>query len=114
MSYYAKITGDNLVEQVLVIDFANEEKELTWLEENFSGQWLKTYRAGEKPVRGKSAAPGMLYSPELDAFHFPQPFSSWSFDETKLEWEAPVAKPNDGKEYDWNEETLSWEPIDNG
>jgi len=26
-------------------------------------------------------------------------------------WVAPVAKPDDGQEYEWNEETTSWDEI---
>lgn len=34
--------------------------------------------------------------------------SSWVFNEEKCEFEPPVAYPNDGSFYFWNEETAAW------
>ena len=31
-----------------------------------------------------------------------------TLNETTLEWEFPVANPNDGQFYDWNEDTQTW------
>lgn len=39
----------------------------------------------------------------------PAPFGSWIYNEELSKWEAPVPKPTDGKEYVWNENTLSWD-----
>ena len=36
------------------------------------------------------------------------PFQSWVFNETTCEFNSPIPEPNDGKQYSWNEETLSW------
>ena len=44
-----------------------------------------------------------------DAFIAPQPFSSWLLNDTTCMWEPPVASPNDGKKYNWDEKTISWE-----
>ena len=38
-----------------------------------------------------------------------QPFSSWTWNGN--EWKAPVDKPNDGEEYEWNNESQEWEII---
>lgn len=46
-----------------------------------------------------------------DTYYIPQPFPSWSFNMDLLEWEAPIAKPNDGKEYVWNESVMLWEEV---
>ena len=57
-------------------------------------------------------------------FISPQPFSSWSLDE-KDDWQPPIPYPitynlnlkdNDrpiADYYEWNEETLSWDLLDN-
>ena len=37
-----------------------------------------------------------------------KPFASWIFDEATLAWSAPIAAPQDGKQYTWNEATLAW------
>jgi len=36
------------------------------------------------------------------------PYQSWVFNETICQFEAPIAYPDDGKKYDWNEEQLAW------
>lgn len=43
-----------------------------------------------------------------DEFYARQPFASWLFDENTLVWSAPVAYPDDGNEYYWDEATTSW------
>lgn len=38
-------------------------------------------------------------------------FASWVFNEEICRFEAPVPMPDDGKFYQWNEDTTSWEAI---
>jgi hypothetical protein len=33
---------------------------------------------------------------------------SWVLNETTCLWESPVAYPNDGQNYTWNEQNQSW------
>ena len=40
-----------------------------------------------------------------------QPFPSWVVNLETAKYEPPVAYPNDGSLYAWNEETLLWEII---
>ena len=47
-----------------------------------------------------------------DAFIPPQRFASWTLNESTCLWEPPVAYPDDGKEYHWNEATTSWKEIE--
>ena len=51
-----------------------------------------------------------LYN-EPNAFISPKPYNSWILNETTCNWDAPVAYPNDGQFYKWNEEILNWELI---
>ena len=44
-------------------------------------------------------------------FWMPSPFPSWIKNEELNEWQAPIAYPEDEKNYSWNEETLSWDEI---
>jgi hypothetical protein len=37
-----------------------------------------------------------------------QPFASWTWDSSNLEWVSPTPYPDDGKLYDWDEDTTSW------
>lgn len=42
----------------------------------------------------------------------PQPYPSWVWDEANGAWEAPNPYPDDGKDYIWDEEKISWILID--
>jgi len=37
-----------------------------------------------------------------------KPFPSWIGNVDAMTWEPPTPYPNDGKNYDWNEASLSW------
>jgi len=58
--------------------------------------------------------PGIRYTYDAlrNAFIPPKPFNSWLLNETTCNWEAPVAYPDDGNRYNWNEETQQWD-VDN-
>ena len=60
------------------------------------------------PFRKNHAGIGYTYNSELDAFIPPKPYNSWVLNESTCNWEAPIAYPNDGQRYNWNEETQSW------
>ena len=64
---------------------------------------------GGTPFRKNHAGVGYSYDQIRDAFIPPKPFNSWILNEDTCQWEAPVAYPNDGKFYKWNEETTSWD-----
>ena len=66
------------------------------------------HRLGGIPLRKNHAGIGMTYDEDRDAFIPKKPFNSWVLNETTCLWESPVAYPNDGNEYYWNENTLSW------
>ena len=63
---------------------------------------------------------GFKYDQTRDAFIPPKPFASWILNEDTCIWEAPIAMPEltqeqiDNKNsYSWNEETTSWDLVDN-
>jgi hypothetical protein len=64
-----------------------------------------------KAFRKNYAGVGYTYDETRDAFIPPKPFDSWTLNETSCLWEAPVAMPDDGQQYTWNEETTSWDLI---
>ena len=64
-----------------------------------------------KAFRKNYAGIGYTYDANRDAFIPPKPFNSWTLNETSCLWEAPVAYPEDGQRYTWNEETTSWDLI---
>ncbi len=69
------------------------------------------HSGGGTPFRKNYAGIGYTYDFARDAFIPPKPFDSWTLNENSCLWEAPVAYPNDGQQYEWNEETTSWDLI---
>lgn len=63
------------------------------------------------PFRKNYAGIGYTYDETRDAFIPPQPYDSWTLNETSCLWEAPVAYPTDGETYEWNEETQAWDAV---
>ena len=64
------------------------------------------------PFRKNYAGIGYTYDEDRDAFIPKKPFNSWVLNETTCLWEAPVAKLDDGQNYNWNEENQSWDLIE--
>jgi len=63
------------------------------------------------PLRKNHAGIGFTYDEDKDAFIPQKPYNSWTLNEDTCLWEAPSARPDDGKMYTWNEETTSWDEI---
>ena len=55
---------------------------------------------------------GFTYDAGRDAFIPPTPYHSWVLDEATCLWEAPVAYPDDGKMYTWDETITDWKEVD--
>jgi hypothetical protein len=67
---------------------------------------------GGTPLRKNHAGIGYTYDEDRDAFIPPKPFNSWVLNENTCLWNSPVAMPNDGERYTWNELTLSWDLVE--
>ena len=66
------------------------------------------HRLGGTPLRKNHAGIGYIYDEDRDAFIAPQPYNSWTLNEDTCQWEPPVAYPDDGKMYTWDEATTNW------
>ena len=121
MAHYAKVK-DGVVTQVIV---AEAEFFDTFVDSE-PGEWIQTSyntRGGQHydpetgevddgtPLRKNYAGIGFTYDADRDAFIPPQPFASWTLNETTCLWDAPVAYPDDGENYKWNEETTTWDLV---
>ena len=119
MAHFAKLNKENIVEQIIVI---NDEVLLdeNGIEQDHIGidlckylynyqNFKRTYMDGS--IRKNYASIGYTYDENRNAFIPPKPFDSWTLNENSCLWEAPVAYPNDGQQYEWNEETTSWNLI---
>jgi len=116
MAHYAKVKN-GIVQKVIVAesDFFDS------FVDDSAGEWVQTsyntnggqHLNGGTPLRKNYAGIGDTYDPEKDAFYAPQPYASWTLDEDTCLWECPVAYPDDGNMYQWNEDSQEWELIDN-
>ena len=114
MAHFAKVT-DGIVTQVIV---AEPEFFATFVDSS-PGEWIQTsynthggvHATGGTPLRKNYAGIGYTYDRTRDAFIPPQAFSSWLLNDTTCLWESPVAYPTDGKQYTWNEATVSWQEV---
>ena len=93
--------ADGAEQEVLGVDFLT--KLLGW------AVWKQT--SYNNNIRKNYAGIGYSYDEARDAFIASKPFTSWILNEDTCQWEAPVAYPDDGKDYDWNEGTQSWDEI---
>ena len=118
MAHFAQLDSNNVVVQVIVVGNADTadangvEKEhigAAFCERLLGGVWKQTSYNGN--MRKRYAGIGYTYDADRDAFIAPKPFPSWTLNNTTVDWEAPVARPNDDKMYRWDEETLSWVEI---
>ena len=64
---------------------------------------------GGIPLRKNFAGIGYTYDEDRDAFIPKKPYNSWILNEDTCLWEAPVAMPEDGNNYKWNETNQSWD-----
>ena len=110
MAHYAKV-NNGIVEQVIVA----EPDFFDVFVDNTPGEWIQTSyntRGGQhpegRPLRKNFAGIGYTYDAGKDAFIPPKIFNSWVLNEETCLWEAPVAMPEDGQVYDWDEATTSW------
>jgi len=107
MNYFAIVSTENLVEQVITAPNNSDELK-TQYESTFGKQCIETFRDGSQ--RKRFAGVGMTYSEDLNAFIYSKPFDSWVLNNETAEWEAPKAKPadTDTEYYSWDESNLSW------
>jgi len=99
--YFAQVDDNNIVTQVIVAGQS--------FVDSLGGKWVETAMDGS--IRANYAGIGYTYDSTHDVFYAPQPFESWKLNADSYLWEAPTPMPTDGKRYQWDEPTLSWQVI---
>jgi hypothetical protein len=109
MAHYAFLDENNIVTEVIT---GKDETELidgltpeVWYG-NFRGQTCVRTSYNHK-IRKQYAGIGYTYNETADVFVSPQPFESWSLD-SNYDWQAPIERPADGKDYLWDETNQVW------
>lgn len=110
MAHFAEIDENGIVLRVVVVPDEEEKRGQQFLAEDLmlGGTWMQTSYNGT--IRRRFAGIGDRYDARLDAFISPQPFASWSLDESTLDWKPPFPAPADGKEYAWVE-PAGWKEV---
>lgn len=109
MAHYAFLDENNVVTEVIV---GKDETEL--LDGFTTEEWYAKFRGQvckrtsyNHNIRKQYAGIGFTYNESADVFIAPQPFPSWSLDEN-YDWQAPIERPADGKDYSWDEANQVW------
>jgi hypothetical protein len=116
MSHFAEIKNGIVTNCVYVPNVSDVEEEIVAAEQSFIdalvGTWVQTscnthggkHSLGGTPLRKNYAVIGGVYDSTRDAFYLPQPYASWTFDETTCFWVSPVEYPDDNNMYGWSED----------
>tara|TARA_B110000285_G_C14525232_1_gene338368 strand:+ start:60 stop:461 length:402 start_codon:yes stop_codon:yes gene_type:complete len=119
MAHYAKLDENNIVLEVLVIDDADETAKGSesgtsdWLTDLFGGTkwvktsyntWANTHALGGTPFRKNYACIGYTYDSTRDAFYAPQPYASWTLNDTTCLYDPPIAYLENAHLFKWDED----------
>jgi hypothetical protein len=120
MASFAKIGLNNKVIEVVTVH-NNELLDANGVEQEVNGVNFLTTLTGwaiwkqtsyNNNIRKNYAGIGYTYDEDRDAFIPPKPYPSWTLNEDTCLWNPPTPKPNEaetGKDYVWNESTLTWD-----
>ena len=110
MAHYAFLDANNIVTEVIA--GRNEDEIVDGVSDwetyygNIRGQVCKRTSFNGN-VRKQFAGIGFSFDETADVFIAPKPFASWSLDEN-YDWQAPIERPADGKDYLWDEANQVW------
>ena len=115
MAHYAKVVS-GIVTQVIVAEaeFFNtfvDDTPGAWVQTSYNTRGGVHYEPNSetassdqsKALRKNYAGVGFIYDSDKDAFYEPQPYASWTLNNTTFIWEAPIASPDNVKNYYWDE-----------
>lgn len=108
MAHFAELDQNNIVIRVCVVANEYESDGENWCKNFWGGTWKQT--SYNNNIRYNYAGIGYTYDASADAFYAPQPYNSWSLDENYI-WQPPIARPSDGKFYNWDEENTQWVEV---
>ena len=117
MAHYAFLDENYIVTEVIV---GRDESNFDWERHygDIRGQLCKrtsyntaggVHKENGTPFRKNYAGIGFTYDASRDAFIPPKPYNSWILNEDSCLYEAPIAYPNDNKQYVWNEKSQAWD-----
>ena len=121
MAHYAFVNAQGIVEQVIVaeqdvIDSGLFGTPSSWVQTSYNTRGGVHYGQDNQPdggvaLRANYAGIGHAYDAQNDVFYAPQPYPSWTISAPTWIWQAPTPYPTGGKNYIWDEATLSWVEV---
>ena len=115
MAHFAKLGVGNVVETVHVVsnDVAlTEQIGVDFLNDLYNTRDVWKQTSYNNNIRKNYAGVGYSYDEARDAFIPPQPYPSWVLNEDTCRWDAPIARPEDGKDYVWDESNKEWVEVE--
>ena len=111
MAHFAEISESNTVIRVLVVPDQQEYRGQDFLASDLGlgGNWIRC--SYNDNIRKQYPGAGFTYDPVADVFIKPQPYLSWTLD-ANHDWQPPTPIPDDGKFYQWDEASLSWQEVE--
>ena len=123
MSHYAQIDANNIVINVITgREESNFSDEAALAEEQYFAEFYggtfkqASYNTqggvhlfGGVPLRKNYPGLGFTYDPVKDAFIPPCPLKGWVLNDDTCLWQPPTPMPDDGYDWDWNEDTEQWD-----
>ena len=119
MAHFAQLDDNNVVTQVIVVS-NDDTSDSNGVETESIGvafcqkllgastNWKQT--SYNSKMRVRYAGVGYSYNSGLDAFVPPQPYTSWTLDNSTADWKAPLTQPTltddqiaAGSYYTWDE-----------
>lgn len=134
MGHFAKVTNGKVTNVIVAeqdfVDSYIDHQPGKWVKTSFNihagvyygtdGQAVSNQAEAIAEDEGRQrknfAAVGFNY--DGTGFYPPQPYDSWTLNSSTYLWEAPVAYPDDGNDYVWNESayqadnTTGWELVE--
>ena len=119
MSHFAQVVN-GVVQQVIVAEQDVIDSGMFgtgWIQTSYNTRGGIHYGQDGQPdggvaLRANYAGLDYTYDHINDVFYAPQPCPSWTISAPTWIWQPPTPHPNDGKNYGWDEATLSWVEIE--
>ena len=125
MAYFAKLGTGNIVQKVEVVnnDIATTEQAGINFLNNLYGTKdvykqvsyntkAGVHLLGGTPFRLNYPSLGWIYLQSIDGFIEPQPYNSWTLNESTGLYDSPIPIPDDGNMYNWNETNQTWDIVE--
>lgn len=117
MAYFARLTSDNEVDDVIIMPdsilsgSSQVEKEaaaMSYCQSLYATDAVFVLGSNDGSIRKNPAAIGHRFYPELDAFLPPAPYPSWVLSQEDACWIPPVPMPDLDCFWEWDEAQLAW------